>query len=100
MVMFLQPKLRILVGQRHTHYYVTISHFRLLPVHCTTGRHGNPVHTCGCNSEHTSSAAHPPLSRSHVGLQYVEREVSFNIHCSPVLHSVTSSHARMNKVVN
>ena len=46
-----------------------------LPEHFTTGRHEDPVHVCDCTSEHTSSSAHPPLSRSHDGSQYVEREV-------------------------
>ena len=35
------------------------------PVHWTTDGQGGSAHVVGCDNEHTSSSAHPPLSRSH-----------------------------------
>ena len=51
-------------------------------MHCTTCR------------EHVWLAAHPPLSRSHDGSQYVSLVVSNTLHFEPVRHSWYSQGSR------
>ena len=56
----------------------------IIPEHCTSGKHSDPLHVVGCSSEHTSSSSHPPLSTSHDGSQYTIPNVWFTIHCDPL----------------
>lgn len=56
-------------------------------LHSTTGGHGALTHWTCCN-EHVWLAGHPPLSRSHDGLQNVSPEGSKTSHCDPLGHVV------------
>ena len=57
--------------------------------HLTMGGHGALTHTTS-SSEQVWPAEHPPLSRSHDGLQNVSPVGSYTSHLDPVGHSFSA----------